>query len=750
MAQPEQTDPQDIDSELLEEITNRYIAARDHIREWRKEAKECFDYYACRQWSEEDRATLEQQMRPAITFNRAGILIDAVLGHENNNRNEIRYIPRTQGDAKVDEILTEVAKFFLTECDGEDEQSDAFRDMLISGMGWTNTRLDDETNPEMDLVVERVDPLEMLYDPSCKKPNLADARYFFREKRYDKDEVQAMFPDWDGTANPSEWTNIEDDDVDATHHPRYPYTNTNNRRGAPTRDILVLEYQYREIEPVTVVTDEASGKTIALSAKDYADVADAVATNGWQTKEQKQVVIHRAFCVGGEIVKQDQPCKKHFTYHCITGKRDRNKGTWFGLMRALKDPQQWSNKWLSQILNIVNRQAKGGLMVEEDAVDITILQQQHAIPGSIEVFKSGALARGAVVEKAMPQFPAAIDRLMTYANDSFGDVSGINAELLGMADRDQPGVLEYQRKQSAVSLLAPLFDSLRRYRKMFGRVWLYYIQTYVNDNRIVRITQDVGNGMEQQVAQSIASLNIGSAETAQYDVIVDQAASAPNQKEATWSVLVTLLPAIKDMLDPATMLTFLEWSPLPTSLVEELKQQQQQRSQQPPQPSPEEQKVQAQIQGQQAKMQIDQQTAQQQMQVNQQQSGQQLQIEQLKAQTQLEMKQKETELLMVLEQAKAKNEIEIARIKADAEMQVKTQMASHDAQLRAQSSATDNASKASEAKSKADSAANSDKMLKLFAESNSGMTDALAKLAATLSKPKKIIRDKSGRAAGVE
>jgi hypothetical protein len=64
-----------------------------------------------------------------------------------------------------------------------------------------------------------------------------------------------------------------------------------------------------------------------------------------------------------------------------------------------------------------------------------------------------------------------------------------------MADREQAGVLEYQRKQSAVTLLAPLFDSFRRYRKMSGRCWLHFMQNYLTDGRLIRITKDDGGQM---------------------------------------------------------------------------------------------------------------------------------------------------------------------------------------------------------------------------------------------------------------
>ena len=46
----------------------------------------------------------------------------------------------------------------------------------MCGMGWTETRLDYDDNPEGDPKVNRTDPLEMCWDRNTKKRDLIDGR----------------------------------------------------------------------------------------------------------------------------------------------------------------------------------------------------------------------------------------------------------------------------------------------------------------------------------------------------------------------------------------------------------------------------------------------------------------------------------------------------------------------------------------------------------------------------------------------
>lgn len=652
--------PNDTTSDREIEIQNRYKSAREHASKWREQARECYEFYSGRHWREEDIAKLNAEGRPPIVFNRAAVLIDAVLGYETNNRMETRYIPRTMGDAGVNELLTGGADYFRDQCDAEYHESDAFRDSMICGMGWTGDRISDETNPEFDLIRERVDPFEMLWDPSAKEPNLADARFLFRKKMFDREEVKVMFPNWDGETGNVDWIGEDefDDAADPNNSdPRQAYKTGDNESNTK-RDIPVIEYQWRDYKMVHLVAPPDGSKPIEITAEQFKAKKAEIEALGLKHTTKKKAEYRRIFMVAGKTIKEDVVCPHGFTYHCVTGKRDRNKSFWLGVMAALLDPQKWSNKWLSQILHVLNTSAKPGYDVEKSAIeDMSKFQENAAKPGAVNVFTDGALQNGRATYRQPAPMPTGHEKLLEYANKSFHDVSGINLELLGMADREQAGVLEYQRKQSAVTLLAPLFDSLRRYRKMAGRTWLYLMTHYMSDGRLVRITQD-----DREMSIPFDP-KWREEDVARYDVIVDQSATAPNQKEATWAVMQNLLPVIKEMVPPNVMTLLLEYSPMPESLVQKIKKTIQET---PPPPNPEQQKLE-----------IEKQKLQMQMEAKKAEIGMKMEIAKLDAQIELGKAQQEMEI----EKKKAENDLQIQMIKADNEIKLSQYKAAQQAQL---------------------------------------------------------------------
>ena len=224
----------------------------------------------------------------------------------------------------------------------------------------------------------------------------------------------------------------------------------------------------------------------------------------------------------------------------------------------------WANKWLSQTLHIMNRSAKGGVIAEKGiAEDQRQFEESWARTEAITWARQGKLQNGAIQPKPEATFPAGFVQLTELAISSIRDVSGINLELLGLRDANQPGILEAQRKRAAMTILATAFNALRRYRKAIGRIRLHYIQTHLSDGRMVRIMGKQG----AQVLPVIRAATVGS-----FDVMVDESPTSPNQKEATWAAILALLPGIQGLITPEVMLTLLDYSPLPESLVVTLKQ----------------------------------------------------------------------------------------------------------------------------------------------------------------------------------
>src|SRR5690606_21367160 len=111
--------------------------------------------------------------------------------------------------------------------------------------------------------------------------------------------------------------------------------------------------------------------------------------------------------------------------------------------------------------------------------------------------------------------------MLQFSMSAMPMVTGVNMEFMGMREVEQAGVLEYQRRQAGVTILATLFDSLRRYRKDQGRLMLRMIQEYLADGRLVRIVD------QDQVKYLPLTRDVALGE---YEVIVGEAPSSPNAK----------------------------------------------------------------------------------------------------------------------------------------------------------------------------------------------------------------------------
>lgn len=532
--------------------------------EWQQEARLDFDFAAGRQWSEDEMLRIEDNGRIPVVFNLAAPTIDAVSGAEIQNRQQTQYFPREVGDTGVSDALSQGAEYLTDESNGDQEDSEAFRDVLICGLGVVHYVPETEGD-QVRIMKEAVDPLRVRFDASSKRACYEDARYLCVDHPMSWDDFEDFRdeigrPDLEGYDNGVAGKRVTIVD------PRVRYTN--GMLGSDD-EVVVREWEWWEKEPVRLVAIPQEDGTTSLQKLDDEQfkLAQQLAQQvGITLKhgETTQKVYYRAWECMGEIVKTEKISA--FTYKAITGKRDRRKQTFYGLMRPMRDPQRFTNKLYSEIMHIVGTNAKGGVMAEEGAVDdVRQFEESWAQSDAITWVKNGALANQSgprITPKVPPPVPQALFPMMEFAKSMVRECTGVNEEILGLVAREQAGVLEHQRKQAAYGILSPFFDALRRYRRDSGRLLLLMMREYLPADKLIRVV-DAGTAKYVPLAETL--------EAQEYDVIVDEAPSGPNQKARVMAVITPMMPWLAEAgLDDEFWSKFAQYTDLPAAVANEI------------------------------------------------------------------------------------------------------------------------------------------------------------------------------------
>ena len=553
-----------------DEVLSEYNT-RARQSKWRQEARQLYDLVASRQWDPEDEAKLKEQMRPMVTFNVAGKYMDAMVGLQINNRQETRFFPRELGDAKPNELLTGGVTWARDLCDQQDDETDAFYDCALTGMGWMEGYLDTDLEEGGVPAGQRVDPMEMFPDPSARKRNLSDARYLIRIRFMDAAEYKHLTGmEWTGEDDFAREA-VDDDGIQVVEEPQDYDSEPGSTQSMYVRSgkKAVADYQFWRRETGYILSAPTEQPRVMredeFKALTAANPSILLMIQSGIIKARKiGRIYYRAYICAGQVSKLGfSPYQEGFTYHAITGKRDRNKNVFYGIGRSLLDPQKWLNKFFSTILYVMMVNAKGGLLAERAAFeDARKAEDTWADPSAITFLNDGALTKGMIEPKPEAKYPQGLDRLMEFSLNILPQTSGLNVELMGLADRVQAGVVEAQRKQSAMAIIAWAFDAMRRYYRSMGRQQARYLIDYVPAGTIVRIS---GKDSDKYVPLMKQQLSMT------FDVIVDEAPTSVNMKERVWAVLETMIPKLLQagMAIPPSVL---DYSPLPADLAAEWKQ----------------------------------------------------------------------------------------------------------------------------------------------------------------------------------
>jgi hypothetical protein len=557
--------------EIATDFTSRLKQSKSHWEGWRQEARMLYDLIASRQWDEEDEARMKEELRPMVTFNVSGKYMDVLTGLHINNRQDIRYYPREQGDVKVNELMTGAVTWGGDLCNAQDEETDAFFDCALTGLGWMEGLMDYDLDPGGVPARQRVDNMEMFPDPTARKRNLEDAKFLIRIRYVDHEEYEELMGfEYEGSGDEDVGLDNEDDGVQFIEEPHdYPEIGPGNGNAAEKRKkCAVADYQWWKKEVRWLATAPGYGQKELTEEQyqAYEQFFEMAKARGapMQVQKIRRKVYYRAFVSNGKVGKAGQsPYQQGFTYHAITGKRDRNKNTWYGVGRSLVDPQKWLNKFFSTILYAMMTNAKGGIMAEDGFFkDQRKAEAEWADPSSITTVNKGGLSSPGgpkFAPKPPANYPQGLDRLMEFTLSSLPQTTGMPVELMGLSERMQPGIVEAQRKQSAMSIIAWAFDAMRRYYRSVGKQMARYVIDYMPENTLVLVSGEAGRQYVPLLKQMLA---------VSFDIIVDEAPTSTNQQERTWLALQSLIPQALQAQIPIPP-EVIKYAPIPQDLIEE-------------------------------------------------------------------------------------------------------------------------------------------------------------------------------------
>lgn len=557
--------------DVAKEAIERYRYSRGLFAPHRRDWEMYYNAYATDPWDSSDRAKLEEEGRVNAVFSYTTKVINAVVGLNMSDRKEHRFEAATtqQKDVAVANWMTRLVRHVWQKGGGPRVDSQVLLDLLVTGYGWGNVYIDN-TRRANRIRPQHIPVWEMFPDPDCSQPNMTDAKWICRLHTMDIDFARMQWPDanFDGvvTSTAPPVSSPFPRSVSADGYDDEASSDMNVEVDGALQDgtVRVLEYQRKVYE--RYVTFDQGGVTQSVPIAEFNRIKKAYlgavdGDTGLPTGEPIQGIeewrcqIKRAFILmgtdEGEVLDDAILPVDTFTYQVATGlpQRHLRKGrtTYFGLMKLAYEPQLWSSRNLSLLLEIMGRTAKGGVYIEEDAVeDVEEFERQYAIPGGTIVLKPHTLRDEKIKDRQPGQLPTAFQMMAQMAQQAVQDATGVTDYTTGAETAERSNVLVNNLQQQTIATLNPLLDGHTVYQMGMGTLTLQVALAALSPAAIDRILgpqelegvtvqTDPETGEPQPIASAYQLLL--EQDTQELGVQVDTGSASPVERQRLWSVL---------------------------------------------------------------------------------------------------------------------------------------------------------------------------------------------------------------------
>jgi len=500
------------------------------------------------------------QGRAVLIENQIARVINIVTGREITSR--VR--PEYSGTDDTDEDWLAICRRYLKHtrqtADHEQAESDFFRNCTIENISWIGWRQDRMRGPVSTgmTVVEPILHWEMRWDPAAREKNLLDRMWDARGYWVSFEDFAATFPDEAERADEllSAGNEFWVDSANLNKSGSWPFdyvTSSGRYLDMQRRQVFLVSYNWKELTHHYYTMVSAPGEPRAyhvFETEDELKEAAGASPFPLQYVEVPRWKYREAFFVGREMIAEYDLPYREFPRQAMTSIpfRQPNRTRFYGPVDLTKDQQRMKNIVSSMIVTAVQMSSKGNIIAEENALkDPVLAAEQYPKSGQIILAKQNQLDK--IKEWPATQVPPHLVQLYEYVDRAFYAGLGINPGALGDLGTDLrriSGNVVQSVKEAATMSLACIFDSLRLYRKIAGRLTLDFMRAHLDPDDLARIVgrklsvHEVVDPQTGEVVQEIPLIPPKEEweSMSTFDIVVDEADASVEDKLKSFELLI--------------------------------------------------------------------------------------------------------------------------------------------------------------------------------------------------------------------
>ena len=343
-----------------------------------------------------------------VQFSKVKPYVNAVKGFMAQNRKNVKYIALMENDilrGLYSTYCNSLKDFIRDSANADQIETHQDGDALIGGYGALETGMTygegfATSDPNGQVIMGRIDPLLVGWDPNARETNLLDSRWVYYFKKYALEDALDLFKDSDANDFEAATEDGTGDDNGYNWYANGGRYNKIKELGFDWADesaelVNVAFYQWFEFEkfyradnpifklknPESIRLAQAQLQAIAQEFPDQDDMfgfdpAAQILTFGEEIKkrllkdfgefieafEYKRKVYYTAVLSGDHVFTTfKNVCQTGFTIKFKTGDYDAKNKMWTGMVDSMREPVSYYNKALTELMFIIGANSKVGI-----------------------------------------------------------------------------------------------------------------------------------------------------------------------------------------------------------------------------------------------------------------------------------------------------------------------------------------------------------------------------------------------------